>query len=84
MESFLKPRHFLRPRARNLCSIDAPVTGYKRAKGTFQSTQMYHCQAIDFRKHFVKGCERFCLFLVETPKPVLKHSVRGFDVTGDP
>jgi hypothetical protein len=30
MESFLKPRHVLRPRARSLCAIDAPVTGYKR------------------------------------------------------
>jgi len=26
----LKPRHVLRPRARSLCAIDAPVTGYKR------------------------------------------------------
>jgi hypothetical protein len=30
MESFLKQRHVLRPRARSLCVIDAPVPGYKR------------------------------------------------------
>jgi hypothetical protein len=28
--SFLKLRHVLRPRARSLCAMDAPVTGYKR------------------------------------------------------
>jgi hypothetical protein len=32
----------------------------------------------------VKGCERFCLFLEEPPKPVLEHGVRGFDVAGEP
>jgi len=32
----------------------------------------------------VKGCERFCLFLEEPPKPVLQHGVRGFAVAGDP
>ncbi len=30
---------------------------------------------LDFCKHFVKGCERFCLFLEEPPKPVLEHGV---------
>ena len=39
---------------------------------------------LDFRKHFVEGCERFCLFLEEPPKPVLEHSVRGFAVAGEP
>ncbi len=39
---------------------------------------------LDFRKHFVEGCERFCLFLEEPPKPVLKHGVRGFAVAGEP
>ena len=29
-KSFLKLKHVLRPRARSLCMIDAPVTGYKR------------------------------------------------------
>jgi hypothetical protein len=38
---------------------------------------------LDFRKHFVKGCERFCLFLEEPPKPVLEHGVRGFAVAGE-
>jgi hypothetical protein len=38
----------------------------------------------DFRKHFVEGCERFCLFLEEPPKPVLEHGVRGFAVAGEP
>jgi hypothetical protein len=32
----------------------------------------------------VKGCEGFCLFLEEPPKPVLKHGVRGFAVAGEP
>jgi hypothetical protein len=39
---------------------------------------------LDFRKHFVEGCEGFCLFLEEPPKPVLKHGVRGFAVAGEP
>ena len=30
---------------------------------------------LDFRKHFVEGCERFGLFLEEPPKPVLEHGV---------
>ena len=38
----------------------------------------------DFRNFFVKGCERFCLFLEEPPKPVLEHGVRGFAVAGEP
>jgi hypothetical protein len=32
---------------------------------------------LDFRKHFVEGCETLGLFLEEPPKPVLKHGVRG-------
>ena len=32
----------------------------------------------------MKGCERFCLFLEEPPKPVLQHGVRGFAVAGEP
>jgi hypothetical protein len=39
---------------------------------------------LDFRKHFVEGCERFCLFLEEPPKPVLEHGVQGFAVAGEP
>jgi hypothetical protein len=39
---------------------------------------------LDFRKHFVEGCERFCLFLEEPPKPVLKHCVQDFAVAGEP
>jgi len=39
----------------------------------------------DFRNFFVKGCERFCLFLEEPPlKPVPEHGVRGFTVAGEP
>jgi hypothetical protein len=39
---------------------------------------------LDFRKHFVVGCERFCLFLEEPPNPVLKHGVQGFAIAGEP
>jgi hypothetical protein len=38
---------------------------------------------LDFRKHFVEGCERFSLFFEEPPKPVLEHGVRGFAVAGE-
>ena len=44
----------------------------------------FSCINLDFRKHFAKGCERFCLFLEEPPKPVLEHGVRGFAVAGEP
>jgi hypothetical protein len=39
---------------------------------------------LDFRKHFVNRCKRFCLFPEEPPKPVLEHGVRGFAVAGEP
>jgi hypothetical protein len=83
MESSLKPRHVLRPqeRPRSLCAIDAPVTGYKRKISVHAEVPL---SGELTRKHFVEGCERFCLFLEEPPKSMLEHSVRRFALAGEP
>jgi hypothetical protein len=81
----LKPRHVFRPRARSLCGIEAPVTGYKRKISVHAEVPLLGESTLIFANTLWRGAKvSRGLFLEEPPKPVLEHGVQGFAVAGKP
>ena len=63
MESSLKPRHVFRPRARSLCGIEAPVTGYNRKISVHAEVPLLGESTLIFANTLWRGAKAWVCFL---------------------